>query len=646
MSSAIKTPLGRGNILRKWSIADSADLYNVQQWGAGFFGVNERGHVVVSPRGEGGPSVDLKELVSELQLRGIDLPILLRFSDILQARIKQLNESFSKAFRDHDYTGQYMGVYPIKVNQQRHVVEEIVDYGAPYRYGLEAGSKPELLAVLALLESHDPLVICNGYKDAEYIDIALWGTKLGKTVVIVVEEFSELKRILDRAQALQVRPNIGFRMKLSTPGSGRWQESGGSRSKFGLTMTDMLRGVELLRQAEMLDCLVLTHFHLGSQITNIRSIKEGLAEACRLYLELCRLGAGLRFFDVGGGMAVDYDGSSSNFASSANYAMDEYCSDIVSAVVSACNQADVAHPTIVTECGRAITAYHSVLVLNVLSVTRLEGRPVPAALPEDAHQVLKNLLYTHDTVTAKNFQEAYHDALHARDEARSLFNLGYLTLDDCATMESIFWATCRKIVRIMQGRDYVPDELNGLEAQLADTYVCNFSMFQSLPDSWAVDQLFPLMPIHRLTEEPTNHAVLADITCDSDGKIDKFIDLRDVRNTLPLHPLREDEDYYLGVFLIGAYQEILGDLHNLFGDTNAVHVSLGEDGQYFVEHVVPGDTVREVLEYVQFSAEALEARLRKTVEAAVREGRMDFHESARLLKTYRKGLEGYTYLRG
>ncbi len=633
----------RSDLLHKWTIEDSIELYNVRKWGAGFFSVNDRGNVAVSPRGLDGPSFDLKELVDELRERGIELPMLIRFSDILRTRIEQLNQAFAKAFREHEYTGQFMGVYPIKVNQQRHVVEEIVRYGDQFKFGLEAGSKPELLAVLAMLDSNEPLIICNGYKDIEYIETALWGTKLGKTVIIVVEELGELPRIIERANAMRVSPVIGFRAKLAARGSGRWQESGGAKSKFGLTLTEMLKGVEMLEQADMLQCLQLTHFHLGSQITNIRMIKDAIVEASRIYTELAKIGAGIRYFDVGGGMAVDYDGSSSTFDSSANYSMDEYVSDVVDVITQACNAAELPHPTIVTECGRAITAHHTALIFNVLGVTELSQQPVPQSLPEEAHHVMRNMLEMHDSITAKNFQEAYHDALALRDEGMTLFKLGYLTLKDCAVMESIFWSACRKILRIMREKDYVPDELQGLEAQLAVTYHGNFSIFQSVPDCWAVGQLLPIMPIHKHNEEPTCRGVLADITCDSDGKIDKFIDLRDVKSVLELHPFNGDE-YVLGIFLTGAYQEILGDMHNLFGDTNAVHVSVKDDGQYFVEHVIDGDTVGEVLQYVQFSPEALVAKLRANVERAVREKRINFRESADLLRFYEEGLKGYTYL--
>ncbi len=628
---------------RAWSVEDSSDLYGIRAWGAGYFGINDRGTVQVSPQGPAGPSFDLKELIDELRERGLGLPLLVRFSDIIKSRLDELNAAFQAAFESHDYTGQYMGVFPIKVNQQRHIVEEIVQFGDPHKFGLEAGSKPELLAVLAMLESNEPLIICNGYKDVEYIDLALMGTKLGKTIVIVVEDYHELGRIIERSKQLGVRPQIGFRMKLSTRGSGRWQESGGVKSKFGLTITEMLSGVEQLRDQEMLDCLQLTHFHLGSQITNIRSIKDALSEAVRLYSELRRLGAGVKYFDVGGGMAVDYDGSSSTYASSANYTIAEYVGDIVDALTTVCEETDTPHPTIVTENGRALVAHQSALIFEVLGVTRPVEQTVPKELPDDAHNVMHSLLESYETLSAKNYQEAYHDILHHRDEAMSLFKLGYLTIEDCGRMEAIFWAACRKIHKLMAAADYVPEELQGLDGQLASIYACNFSIFQSIPDCWAVDQLLPVMPIHRLDEEPTERAVLADITCDSDGKLDSFIDRRDFKNTLEVHPFNGD-DYVMGVFMTGAYQEILGDMHNLFGDTNAVHVTVRENGQYFVDHIVDGDTVEEVLQYVQYNPEELLNRLRRTVERGLREGRITFKESAELLRKYEEGLKGYTYL--
>ncbi len=631
--------------MRSWTINDAMELYNVVRWGQGFFGINDKGHVEVCPCGPDRSRIDLKELVDELIQRGIQLPLLIRFSDILRARIEQLNEAFRVARAEHNYRGRYMGVYPIKVNQQRHVVEEIVHFGGPYQYGLEAGSKPELLAVLGLLEADEPLIICNGYKDHDYIDMVLLATKLGKTIIPIVEKPAELDLIVSRAKAMGVRPRIGVRIKLSARGSGRWQESGGDRSKFGLTVAEIVSALEYLRQQEMLDCLQLVHFHIGSQITNIRSIKEALSEACRVYVEVARAGASLQYLDVGGGMAVDYDGSQSNFPSSANYTMQEYASDVIATITEACDKAEVEHPTIVTECGRAVAAHHSVLIFNVIGAAEMTPGPVPRRLPPGAPATLQHLLDVYQSVSRKNYQEAFHDAVHHREDSLTLFNVGVLNLEQRSQAETIFWATCQKILRILREKDmeYVPDELEGLETAMADTYFCNFSAFQSMPDSWAVQQLFPILPIHRLNEEPSRRAILADITCDSDGKVDKFIDLRDVKEMLELHPFRNGE-YFLGVFMVGAYQEILGDMHNLFGDTNAVHVNVAEDGTYRMEHVVAGDTVEEVLRYVQYGAEDLVARLRRTVERSVREKRMTLEESADLLRRYERGLKGYTYL--
>ncbi len=630
--------------MRTWSVDDSMELYNVRNWGSPFFSINAAGNACVHPQGPTGPTVDLKQVVDELQRRGIQLPILIRFSDILRARVEALNEAFRTAIKEYGYKGRYAGVYPIKVNQQRQVVEEIVSYGQPYQFGLEAGSKPELLAVLALLDSTESLVICNGYKDHEYVEMALLGTKLGKSVIIVVEKFSELALIIEVAKRLNVVPKIGVRAKLASRGSGRWESSGGDRSKFGLTVRELVDAIELLRSHDMLDCLELLHFHLGSQITNIRSIREGLEEACRIYVEMHKLGANPRFFDVGGGLAVDYDGSQTNFASSTNYSMQEYANDIVSAVMDICDGADVPHPIIVSESGRAITAHHSVLVFNVLGTSAFVGESiVPAEIPEEKPDPLRNLLEVHKNITRKNFQESYHDALHYRDECMSLFRYGYLSLADRSLAETIFWSCAQKILRIVREADYVPDELENLEKSLADTYFCNFSCFQSLPDFWAVQQLFPILPIHRLAEEPTRRAVLADITCDSDGKIDRFIDLKDVNHVLELHPFN-GEDYILGVFMTGAYQEILGDMHNLFGDTNAVHVRLDPEGGYSIEHVVKGDTVKEVLNFVQYSTDELTHRLRKMVEAAVRAGTVSFEEAGNFIEKYELGLAGYTYL--
>ncbi|MBN1491060.1 MAG: biosynthetic arginine decarboxylase [Phycisphaerae bacterium] len=631
------------NKLRKWSVRDARELYNVETWGQGFFGINDTGHVTVHPQGEAGTSLDLKTLVDDLQRRGIRMPILLRFSDIVRARVEALNEAFRAAIREYEYRGRYLGVYPIKVNQQCQVVEEIIRYGQPYQFGLEAGSKPELLAVLALLDSSEPLIICNGYKDEEFIEMALLATKLGRSLILVVEKFSEVELIVRLSKQLNVVPRIGIRAKLAAFGAGRWEASGGDRSKFGLTVSEILRVIDYLRETEMLDSLELLHFHLGSQITNIRSIRGGLEEACRIYVEMVKSGASMRAIDVGGGLAVDYDGSRTNFVSSTNYSLQEYANDVVSAVMESCDTAEVPHPVIVSESGRAITAHHSVLVFNVLGTSEFGRVSLPETLPDSAHDLLHNLLEAYRSITRKNFQEVYHDVIHYRDECMTVFKHGYLTLADRSLAENIFWACCQKILRIVRDMEYVPDELEGLERVLADTYFCNFSCFQSVPDHWAVHQLFPVMPIHRLDEEPTRRGILADITCDSDGKIDRFIDLRDVKDVLELHPLN-GEDYYIGIFMTGAYQEILGDMHNLFGDTNAVHIRLDAETGYRIEHVVKGDTVAEVLHYVQYSAPSLVNRLRRSVEAAVCQGMISLEESGQFLDKYERGLESYTYL--
>lgn len=633
----------RSDTMRHWSVRDSMELYNIQNWGLGFFGINEAGHVTVHPRGATGPSLDLRDLVDELQRRGIALPILIRFSDILRVRVEALNEAFHKAIAEYGYKGRYLGVYPIKVNQQRQVVDEIVSYGQPYQFGLEAGSKPELMAVLALLQEPEPLIICNGYKDEDFVEMALLATKLGKAVIPVVEKFSELELIVRLSQKLNVVPRIGVRAKLASRGSGKWESSGGDRSKFGLTITELVRAMDYLRDNNMLDSLQLLHFHLGSQITNIRAIRGGLEEACRIYVEMVKAGAAMKFIDVGGGLAVDYDGSQTNFVSSTNYTMQEYANDIVSAVMESCDSAEVAHPVIVSESGRAITAHHSVLVMNVLGTSEFGSVDVPELLPESSHDLLFNLLEVYRGITRKNFQEAYHDAIHYRDECMTVFKLGYLSLAERSLAETIFWGCAQKILKIVRELEYVPDDLEGIERVLADTYFCNFSCFQSLPDHWAVQQLFPIVPLQRLNEEPTRRAVIADITCDSDGKIDRFIDLKDVKDVLELHPVN-GESYYIGAFITGAYQEILGDMHNLFGDTNAVHVRLDDEGGYRIEHVVKGDTVQEALHYVQYVPQDLVDRLRRSVENAVRQGLISLEESGQFLEKYERGLESYTYL--
>jgi arginine decarboxylase len=629
---------------RAWSVHDASELYEVSRWGHGYFSVNQAGHLQVHPTKETERAIDLKELIDRLQLRGISLPVLVRFTDILKHRLGEIHAAFQAAIAQHQYQGSYSCVYPIKVNQQRQVVEEVLNFGKPYKFGLEAGSKPELLAVMALADNDTP-VICNGFKDAEYIETAMLALKIGRNIIPVVEKYTELGLILETAEKVGVRPQIGMRVKLASRGSGRWQSSGGFRSKFGLSVTDIMRGLEELKARGMEDCLKLLHFHLGSQITNIRIVKGALNEAARVYSELAKMGAGLKYLDVGGGLGVDYDGSQTNFESSMNYTLQEYANDVVYHIQTVCDEAGIPHPTIVSESGRAVVAYHSVLVFNVLGVSGFGSETVPTTASPDWEQPLVDLVETYNNVNARNALEGFHDAQQALDMALSLFNGGYLPLDQRSAAENLFWAILTKLQKIAQTMGEVPEDLQNLDEQLSDTYFCNFSLFQSIPDSWAIKQLFPVMPIHRLNEKPGNHAVLGDITCDSDGKLDRFVDRRDVKKTLPLHSV-SGESYYLGVFLVGAYQEILGDLHNLFGDTHAVHVSLDDNGQARLDALIKGDTVREVLDYVEFDAESLLGKLRTDVESAVREGRMDYEGAGRLLRFYEDGLHGYTYLEG
>jgi arginine decarboxylase len=628
--------------IRAWTIRDSASLYNVGGWSAGFFRINDAGHVEVTPKGPDGPSVDLHDLVLDMQRRGLGMPLLMRFSDILHSRVHELFGCFDAAIKEYGYRGRYRGVFPIKVNQQHQVVEELVRVGRACGLGLEAGSKPELLAGLPMLDDPDALLLLNGYKDAEYMETALLAQKLGRYPIVVIDRFRELDLLLGVARRLGIRPHIGVRAKLTTKGAGKWMESTGDRSKFGLTSTEMILLVDKLREENMLDCLELVHFHIGSQISAVRAIKDAMKEASRVYVELAKTGAGLKFLDAGGGLGVDYDGSSTNWHSSVNYNMQEYANDVVATIQDACETAGIAHPDIITESGRALVAHHSVLVFNILDVNEVLAGQSPPRVDKKDPPVLQQLVETWRSVSRKNFQEAYHDALQLKEEATSLFNLGLLDLRGRARVEQLFWGCCEAILKIIRELDYVPDDLEGLEKGLADTYYGNFSVFQSAPDHWAVKQLFPTMPLHRLNERPTRRGVIADLTCDSDGKMDQFIDLRDVKNWLELHPFT-GEPYYLGVFLVGAYQEILGDLHNLFGDTNAVHIALDESG-YRIDHVVEGDSVTEVLGYVQYQKGYLVQRMRQANEEALRKGLLTFEESALLMKRYDEGLAGYTYL--
>lgn len=631
------------DVVNRWTCIDSSELYDVTRWGKGYFSVHTNGHLLVHPCRDPSRWIDLKELVDRLRMRGLALPILVRFTGILEDRLNQIHSAFARAIEEYGYQNSYSCVYPIKVNQQRQVVDEIVRFGKPYGFGLEAGSKPELLAVVAMTDPDAP-IICNGFKDAEFVEMAMLAQKMGRQVIPVIEKFTDLDLILKQAQRVGVRPRIGVRAKLASRGSGRWQMSGGYLSKFGLTVSEVLEVVKTLKRQDMADCLKLLHFHLGSQITNIRHIKTGLTEAARIYADLVKCGTGLEYLDVGGGLGVDYDGSQTDFASSVNYSLQEYGNDVVYRVQLVCNDAGIPHPHIVSESGRAIVAHHAVLVFDVLGVTR-QGSPksfVPTAVPETPGPI-RDLFEAHQELKPQNALEAFHDAQQALDVAINLFSTGHMTLEQRSTAETIFWAILRRIRQMVNDMDYVPEELTTLDRYLCDTYFCNFSLFQSIPDSWAVKQLFPLLPIHRLDQRPTRAAILADITCDSDGKIDRFIDQRDIKRTLLLHP-PDGSPYVLGAFLVGAYQEILGDLHNLFGDTNAVHVNLTPDGDVVLESIVKGDSVTEVLNYVEFHRSDLVHRLQAAVERAVQQGRLTHTEAGQCLRFYEDALNGYTYL--
>lgn len=625
-----------------WTAADASEMYDVPRWGKGYFSVGPQGHLLVHPTQELNRVIDLKELVDVLVNRGISPPILVRFGDLLAYRLGEIHQAFGKAIEDHGYKGRYFHVYPIKVNQQRQVVDEVFRFGKSFQNGLEAGSKAELLTVLAIADNDTP-IICNGFKDDEYIEMVVLAAKMGRNITPVVEKFTELDLIIKHAQSMGVRPRIGIRMKLTSRGAGRWTASGGPRSKFGLTAGEALRAVQQMKDAGMSDCVELLHFHLGSQIANVRQIKAAVTEAARIYVELTRLGANMKVLDVGGGLGIDYDGSQTDSESSSNYTLQEYANDIVYHIQNVCDQARVEHPTLISESGRAVVAYHSALIVNVLGVSGLGGEKTPRRVPKRAPQPLIDLQVFYDSINPSNLLETFHDTQQAFDQSHNLFSLGYLTMEQRVQAENLYWAVMRQIHTLSSKLDYVPEDLQDLDSLLSDTYFCNFSVFQSLPDSWAIKQVFPIVPIHRLDEMPSRSAVLGDISCDSDGKIDHFIGHRAVKHTLPLHPFGKDP-YYLGVFLVGAYQEILGDLHNLFGDTNAVHVSLGDNGEVILDQVVEGDTVKEVLNYVQFSADGLLAEMRRDVDAAEREGKLDGEESNRLLRFYEEGLDGYTYL--
>ncbi|MCX7596694.1 MAG: biosynthetic arginine decarboxylase [Fischerella sp.] len=627
---------------RVWKIEDSEALYRIEGWGQPYFSINAAGHITVSPKGDRGGSLDLYELVNALKQRNLGLPLLIRFSDILEDRIERLNACFAKAIARYNYPGVYRGVFPVKCNQQRHLIEDLVRFGKPHQFGLEAGSKPELMIALATLDTPGALLICNGYKDREYIETAMLAQRLGQTPIIVLEQLEEVDLVIEASRQLGIQPIVGVRAKLSTQGMGRWGTSSGDRAKFGLTIPEIIQAVDKLREANLLDSLQLLHFHVGSQISAINVIKDAIQEASRIYVELAALGANMKYLDVGGGLGVDYDGSQTNFYASKNYNMQNYANDIVAELKDTCAERNIPVPTLISESGRAIASHQSVLIFDVLSISEvLTELPEP---PKDGESHIINYLWeTYQSINEENYQEFYHDATQFKEEAISRFNLGILSITERAKAERLYWACCQKILNITRQQEYVPDEMEDLEKIMASIYYVNLSVFQSAPDCWAIDQLFPIMPIHRLDEEPTRRGILADLTCDSDGKIDRFIDLRDVKSVLELHPFNPGEPYYLGMFLNGAYQEIMGNLHNLFGDTNTVHIQLTPKG-YQIQHVVKGDTMTEVVGYVQYDSEDMVENIRQRCEQALEENRITLAESQRLLQTYEQSLRRYTYL--
>ncbi len=627
-----------------WSPEKSAELYGINNWGNGYFRINSAGNVAVTPMGSNGPGVDLHDLTQDLLERGIRVPIMIRFPDIIKSRVELLHGCFQKAFTEYGYKGKYSGVYPIKVNQQRHLVQEIVNSGKNLRLGLECGSKPELLVVLAIMNTENAVIICNGFKDWEYIETAILSQKLGRNTIIVVDRKEELPMIIAVAKKFNARPKIGFRAKLNTQGAGKWVDSSGARSKFGLTAVEIVEGVELLKKEGMLDCLELMHYHIGSQVPSIQSIKSSLKEGVRFYTELYKMGAGLKYIDVGGGLGVDYDGTGHS-DSSVNYSEQEYANDIVSVLQTMCDEKNVPHPDIVTESGRFLVAHHSILVFNVMGINNLHQHAPPRPAAKTDPSLIQDMQYIHEKLNKDNLNECFNDLTQAKQETLQAFTYGVLTLEQRAWCESMYFAIATKMVTLAKSEPDTEDILTVLSKELCDTYYCNFSVFQSVPDSWAVGQLFPVMPIHRLKEEPSRTATLADLTCDSDGVIEKFIDTEsgEPKETIKVHDYREGEQYYLGVFMTGAYQEILGDLHNLFGDTDAVHISLHEAG-YTIDHYVPGDTVTEVLSYVQYGRAEMVDSVRQATEESIQRGTITKQEARLLVKHYEEGLSGYTYL--
>lgn len=636
--------MNREEPLERWTKEKSEELYGVQNWGAGYFSVSDNGELLINPyKDNNAKAVSMMDIVSGVLERGLDMPVLLRFENLLDSQISFLNDSFRKAMKELGYKGKYRGVYPIKVNQQQQVVEEVTRFGQRYHHGLEVGSKAELIAALSLLKDKEACLICNGYKDEEFIDLGLYAIKMGFKCFFVIEVPDELDTVLTRSKALGVQPNIGVRIKLSAKAGGHWTESGGDRSIFGLNMSQLITVMDKLSELKMLDSLKLLHYHLGSQIPNIRDIRSAVLEASRVYAEMVKEGAPMGYLDLGGGLAVDYDGSNTNYTHSRNYSVEEYCTDIVEAVMSILEPSGIPHPVIITESGRTTVAYYSVLLFNVLNVEKFVEYELPKKVDENSPEQIKNLYDVSKSLSLKNIQECYNDALYYRDEIREMFKHGKISLRELAASEKIFWNIISRIANEKKKLKNAPPDLEDLESVLADIYYCNFSVFQSIPDSWAIDQLFPIMPLHRLLERPRRNAIIADITCDCDGKIDRFIDLHDVKNTLPLHEMKNGDNYYLGVFLVGAYQETLGDLHNLFGDTNIVSVRISPDGNFDFVNEIHGDSVADVLTYSEFDPKDMIVSFRETAEEAIHQGLINAGERPEIMRAYDNGLRGYTY---
>ncbi len=630
-----------------WNIEESEELYRIKGWGEPYFSINADGNVTVSPQGDRGGSLDLHKLVEGLKQRDFQLPMLIRFSEILEDRLERINACFAKAIARYSYEGVYQGVFPVKCNQQRHIIEDLVRFGKSYQFGLEAGTKPELMIAMANLNTPGALIICNGYKDDSYIETAMLGQRLGQKTIIVLEQVEEVDVAIAASQRLGIQPVLGVRAKLAAKGSGRWGDSAGDRAKFGLSIPEIITVVEKLEAADMLPCLQLMHFHIGSQISAISTIKEALREACQIYVELVKLGAPMGYLDVGGGLGVDYDGSKTSSQGSKNYSIQNYANDVVAEVKDACSAREIAMPILVSESGRAIASHQSVLVFDILGTSEASYSE-PEAYKDGEHRLVKELWDVYSSVNAENYQEAFNDAVQFKQEAAGLFNFSYLRLAERARVERLYWACCKKIVTLLRNQDYVPEELEHLEKSMASIYYANMSLFQSALDSWAIEQLFPVMPIHRLNEEPTQRATLADLTCDSDGKIARFIGAKGQKEVLELHSLKSGEPYYLGMFLMGAYQETLGNLHNLFGNTNTVHIHLASKAKsqqgYTIEHVVRGNTTDEVLTQVQYSPEAMIEQIRRRSEQALQAGQITIEEARKLMANYKASMDCYTYL--